>query len=617
MAIDKEHLKRRNAKRVYENIKNNSRKSTDFSFNNAQHSNSYTATNNISGTNDGDKISTKSSINKKTLRTNYIKNQYKKEQIAKRILTENQNGNHNEETAYKTLEAFGNTGKNVIGYTSRKASSSYKKYKQNKNQADIIKENPLENTGEGIVNEASEGLSKYDNISRKSKMLYSKNSPKSKAKNRKKAINKKNRKKVFANSKKQLSKKLSKITGIDKIKKQSIKIIAQLLGKLAIGILSLVLIGVILFAPIIIIVSIAGGETMTQAEMMIAYTYPASDVDITKAIEFWQMLEVSLKANHKDVPNMEGVAGHFDEKKSSVCEIMNDNNQLLSFLSAYYIPYVDTWRFENAKELIQEVFTRMYSITYSFESKTKTVTSTKIIPESALPSPLPNNYSILSHNGSNYVVKISETKNITVLNYSIVENMTWEDILNEYLDKDQREKYQNYYDMKGGAIKAFSSPFAFSWEGYITSPFGYRVWDDGSAEYHKGVDFGVPHGTEELAVADGTVVKICNTCTHDYSKNSSCGCGGGYGNYVDILTDDGKYYITYGHMSAVYVNIGDKIKNGQVVGAAGCTGWSTGNHLHLEMRYGGEYGELIDPLTFIQSYVPIEEKATESTTKSK
>lgn len=612
MAIDKESLKRRNVKQVYENSKKNSRKSTDFSFNNAQHSNSYT-TNNISDTNDGDKISTKSSINKKALRTNYIKNQYKKEQIAKRILTENQNGNHNEETAYKTLEAFGNTGKSTVGYASKSIRSTAEKNKYtNKSK---VKSNPDNANANDFSNSASEGLSKCDNISKKSKMLSSDKRIESKAKKRKKAIYKKNRKKVYANNQKQLRKKLSKSLGIEKLKKKSAKAIGSLLGKLALALLKLILIGIIIFAPIIIIISIAGGEVMTQAEMMVAYTYPASDVDITKAIEFWQMLEVSLKANHRAVPNTEGIAGHFDEKKSSMCEIMNDNNQLLSFLSAYYIPYVDTWRFENAKELIQEVFTRMYSITYSFEPKTKTVTSTKIIPEAALPSPLPNNYSILSHNESDYVVKISETQNITILNYSIVENMTWEDILNEYLDKDQREKYQNYYDLKGGAIKAFSSPFAFSWEGYITSPFGYRVWDDGSAEYHKGVDFGVPHGTEELAVANGTVVKICNTCTHDYSKNSSCGCGGGYGNYVDILTDDGKYYITYGHMSAVYVNVGDKIKNGQVMGAAGCTGWSTGNHLHLEMRYGGEYGELIDPLTFIQSYVPVE-KATEKT-KSK
>lgn len=207
-----------------------------------------------------------------------------------------------------------------------------------------------------------------------------------------------------------------------------------------------------------------------------------------------------------------------------------------------------------------EVFSKMYSITYSIEPKSKTVTSTKIIPKSELPSPQPINYTVLSDNGSNCAVKISEVKTVMILDYRIVENMTWEDVLNEYLDKDQREKYQNYYDMKGGAIKAFSSPFAFAWEGYITSPFGYRVWDDGSMEYHKGVDFGVPHGTEELAVADGTVVKICNTCTHDYSKYSSCGCGGGYGNFVDILTDDGRTYITYGHMSAVYVGVGDKIK---------------------------------------------------------
>ena len=109
-----------------------------------------------------------------------------------------------------------------------------------------------------------------------------------------------------------------------------------------------------------------------------------------------------------------------------------------------------------------------------------------------------------------------------------------------------------------------------------------------------------------------TVVKICNTCTHDYPKDGSCGCGGGYGNYVDILTDDGQYYITYGHMTDIYVSVGDTIKNGQVIGTAGCTGWSTGNHLHLEMRLGSEQGELIDPQTFIRGYVPIEETQEEN-----
>ena len=175
--------------------------------------------------------------------------------------------------------------------------------------------------------------------------------------------------------------------------------------------------------------------------------------------------------------------------------------------------------------------------------------------------------------------------------------MSWDEILNKYLDQNQREKYKNYYERKGGAIKAFSSPFAFDWSNTITSPFGYRTWDDGSTEFHKGLDFGVPNGTEILAVADG-VVEVGTGCNHNYPKDGSCGCNGGFGNYVEIQCENGTL-ILYGHMSQVAVQNGQTVKNGQVIGYSGCTGWSTGFHCHLQMVKDGEY---IDPLVFIRPY---------------
>ncbi len=64
------------------------------------------------------------------------------------------------------------------------------------------------------------------------------------------------------------------------------------------------------------------------------------------------------------------------------------------------------------------------------------------------------------------------------------------------------------------------------------------------------------------------------------------GWGGGYGNLVKI--DHGNGYITYyAHLDAIYVQCGQSIYQGQVVGLCGTTGWSTGPHLHYEIRFNG------------------------------
>lgn len=77
--------------------------------------------------------------------------------------------------------------------------------------------------------------------------------------------------------------------------------------------------------------------------------------------------------------------------------------------------------------------------------------------------------------------------------------------------------------------------------------------------YHTGLDIPAAHGTPIHASCSGKVIKINTTCTHDYGKEESCGCGGGYGNYVII--DHGNEFITlYGHLTEVDVEIGDEVK---------------------------------------------------------
>ncbi len=105
--------------------------------------------------------------------------------------------------------------------------------------------------------------------------------------------------------------------------------------------------------------------------------------------------------------------------------------------------------------------------------------------------------------------------------------------------------------------------------GTVTSRFGGR-W----GRTHKGVDVGASKGTGIKAAASGTVV------------TSSMGYNGGYGNYVVISHGNG-IETAYGHCSALYVKVGQKVSQGDVIAAVGNTGRSFGNHLHLEIRVNG------------------------------
>ena len=116
------------------------------------------------------------------------------------------------------------------------------------------------------------------------------------------------------------------------------------------------------------------------------------------------------------------------------------------------------------------------------------------------------------------------------------------------------------------------SPLAGDLE--MTSPFGVRIDPFvHSPSMHTGMDFHATVGDPIYATAAGKVVKA--------------GWDGGYGQMVEI--DHGEGLSTrYGHMSAIGVTVGQKVRAGQVIGRVGSTGRSTGPHLHYETRINGE-----------------------------
>ena len=111
-------------------------------------------------------------------------------------------------------------------------------------------------------------------------------------------------------------------------------------------------------------------------------------------------------------------------------------------------------------------------------------------------------------------------------------------------------------------------------EGRLTSPFGLRKHPIfGMVRQHNGVDFGCVRGQPIWAAKAGKVI--------------FAGLKSGYGNVV-LIEHEGPVITLYAHQQELLVSAGHQIEKGEVLGRCGSTGWSTGPHLHFEVRTGGE-----------------------------
>lgn len=132
----------------------------------------------------------------------------------------------------------------------------------------------------------------------------------------------------------------------------------------------------------------------------------------------------------------------------------------------------------------------------------------------------------------------------------------------------------------------------------ISSYFGYRgsaaTGGVGSSN-HKGIDIAAAKGNSIIAAEDGVVIKVSNTCSHNYAKTykTRCKCGGGYGNY--LMVSHGSLVTIYAHCTSILVSNGQKVKRGQQIATVGCTGYSTGNHLHFGTLLNGTY---VNPMQY-------------------
>ena len=170
-----------------------------------------------------------------------------------------------------------------------------------------------------------------------------------------------------------------------------------------------------------------------------------------------------------------------------------------------------------------------------------------------------------------------------VLNAATYERETAERAYRELIET-SRQIEQMIKRIQSGEKNIGGSTGTMTWpaEGEITSPFGWRVHPIfGTQRLHTGIDIGADYG-DAIRAADGGVVIHADWM-------------GGYGNAVII--DHGNGISTlYAHNSQLLVDEGQTVAKGQTVARCGSTGYSTGPHLHFEVR---QNGSPVNPLNYL------------------
>ena len=182
------------------------------------------------------------------------------------------------------------------------------------------------------------------------------------------------------------------------------------------------------------------------------------------------------------------------------------------------------------------------------------------------------------------IISLEEDTESAIAEYEI--SIASEDKMAKYLD----EMSLQYAHEQDAELRGVYSDSQFIWPvpscTLLTSPYGYRTHPILDYErLHAGLDIGAKFG-EEIIAADGGTVLIA-----EYSDS--------YGNFVLIDHSD-RYSTAYGHMSEIAVEAGQEVKQGELIGYIGSTGWSTGPHLHFEIRLDGER---IDPEEFFSGLI--------------
>lgn len=281
--------------------------------------------------------------------------------------------------------------------------------------------------------------------------------------------------------------------------------------------------------------------------------------------------------NRKNEALKQRLVAFYKSGSINFLDVLMDSNNIIDFVSRYYLIKKMT---EYDAKSMEEIEKQKQEI----EKVTKELKESKA------------NMKLTKADAEQQTVVLTNTK--TILENQISSLTESEQSLKSQIDiyKKQQEELENLiqYAIRSSTYELRYSGGIMVWPtlttSYITSQYGSRLHPiQGIIKNHAGIDIGGSTGNPVYAAADGVII---------YSQYNT----GGYGNLVMIdhgTNSEGVKIVTlYGHGNKLLRNVGESVKQGELIMEMGSTGNSTGPHVHFEVR---ENGVAVDPKKYLSS----------------
>lgn len=281
--------------------------------------------------------------------------------------------------------------------------------------------------------------------------------------------------------------------------------------------------------------------------------------------------------NRKNEALKQRLVAFYKSGSINFLDVLMDSNNIIDFVSRYYLIKKMT---EYDAKSMEEIEKQKHEI----EKVTNELKESKA------------NMKLTKADAEQQTVVLTNTK--TILENQISSLTESEQSLKSQIDiyKKQQEELENLiqYAIRSSTYELRYSGGIMVWPtlttSYITSQYGSRLHPiQGIIKNHAGIDIGGSTGNPVYAAADGVII---------YSQYNT----GGYGNLVMIdhgTNSEGVKIVTlYGHGNKLLRNVGESVKQGELIMEMGSTGNSTGPHVHFEVR---ENGVAVDPKKYLSS----------------
>ena len=301
------------------------------------------------------------------------------------------------------------------------------------------------------------------------------------------------------------------------------------------------------------------------------YSKKRYNVTKTRLVDLESELAIAVADYNKTLVKVrQRIRNIFMHHRKNLFELLITSEDVNSFMDNIYFQNVVTKTDKNSLYNVRKKAQRIARIRYEHEQEKKRLAN-----------------SIQDMNSKQIAIQAAIGKNEEIIKKLRTDRQAYEKAERELARQSKnlegiinRETSSSADDMKVSA--GFIKPIA----GPITSPYGWRVHPIfKSRTFHSGIDIGGANNGAVQASNSGKVIYA--------------GWYGGYGKVVIIdhgMYNGAKVTTLYAHLNSWAVNVGQYVSRGQIIGREGTTGYSTGPHVHFEVRVNGQTR---NPLSYI------------------